>query len=124
VPPDTVGTSWGEEHPTNGETEASWQQWETSLGVPVTVNDDQDWGKAVITAGTPAFGPVVDRGDATLTMLEVDRNRYDTGDGTVVIKIRGDVNSFSKFAGSPNWQVYTKPIVANWRYVQLRLEEG
>jgi hypothetical protein len=78
----------------------------------------------VVTAGTPIFGPVVDRGDTSLKVFRVEVDRYGSSSGSYVVKYRGDVNSFSQLAGSPTWHVYTKPTVLAWRYVQLRLEEA
>ena len=115
---------WGEENPTQGESEESWQEWETAPGFPVTVTGDADWGRASIEVGTPAYGPVVDRGDSALKVFRVQVDRYGSSSGSYVVKYRGDVDSFGKFDISPNWHVYTKPTVLAWRYVQLRLEEA
>jgi len=77
---------------------------------------------AVVTAGTPAYGPVVDRGDTSLRVFRVERDRYATGNGEGVLKIRGSVTSFGQFDGSPAWQAYGGPTVQGWRYVQLRID--
>jgi len=75
-----------------------------------------------VTVGTPAYGPVVDRGESSLRVFRVERDRYATGNGQGVIKIRGDANLFGKFDISPNWQIYGGPTVQSWRYVQLRID--
>jgi hypothetical protein len=107
-----------------GEQEDSWQEWETSAGVPATVTGDADWGRLQVVVGTPAYGPVIDRGDSALKVFRVEVDRYGSSSGTYVVKYRGDVSPFGKFDISPNWYVYTKPTALSWRYVQLRLEEA
>lgn len=78
----------------------------------------------VVDAGVPIVSPVIDRGDSALKVFRVEVDRYGSSSGNYVVKYRGDQNSFSPLAISPNWHVYTKPTALAWRYVQLRLEEA
>ena len=112
------GICWGEENPDPGEEAKSWQYWEVTAGVKVTVDGDADWGKCSIPLYDIVRGDVVDLGSAESRTFTATVNKYGTGD-TPLVHVRGSATSFARFDESPSWS--TLPTVQAWRYVQLRM---
>ena len=117
-----MGFAWGEETPDAGEEPASWQLWQETLGVPLTVQGDQDWGKAEVPTGTPVYGAVVNYGSSIQRTWTVTKDKYEAGSGDVTIRIRGSSTSFDQHDGTPSWSVYSGPTQQTWQYVQLRMD--
>jgi len=119
APEDAI--AWGEEIP-DGEEAKSWQYWEVSAGVGITVQGDADWGKAEVADGTPVYGDVVNIGDSNTRTYTVTRDKYGSGSGNVSLYIRGDTTPFTQHAGTPSWNLYSTPTEQDWQYVQLRID--
>lgn len=122
APEDSI--AWGEESPDAGTEPLSWQRWQTAADTPVTVDGDPDWGSCEVNEGTPAYGDVIDTGDALTKEFTVTTNVYDTGTGDAVISVRGSDTVFAQHDLTPAWTGYAAPITRDWRYVQLKMEQG
>ena len=112
--------TWGHT-PVDADEEAQeWPRFQTAVDTPITVSGDPDWGKAVISDGTPGRSNVLNLGDSNARTFTIIQNKYGTGDeGNAYI--RGSATSFAQHDGTPSWELYSTPIVRNWQYVQISI---
>lgn len=117
--------TWGEQEPSEDEEPVTWLRWQTAPDTPISVDGDPDWGDAIVVAETPIYSPVTDVGDANEKQFAIATDTYDTGSGTVTLSIRGSADPFDMHddeEDGPEWQAYSAPVIAAWRYVQVRAE--
>lgn len=113
--------AWGEELPLLGEEPERWNMWTLNDGSAVTVRGDPDWGELVLLQGETAISRVVYLSAGT-HYITINLDRYQTGDGSKVISIRGSVTAFSRLDPTPSWEVYTVPVNKVWTYIQIKIE--
>jgi hypothetical protein len=123
--PYPLALCWGEETPTDGETAKSWQTWDDGAGGAPTVSGDADWGKLSLATSAIGHGSVEEVGIPGVTRIfTITSNKYGTGSGSFVVKIRGADTIFAQDDASPSWETYSGTISRQWCFVQVRLEGG
>jgi len=88
------------------------------------ITGDADWGKVRVGSigGEYAVSEVRDLQATDEKNFTISRDAYGSGTGNVKLSIRGQLDSFLWDDVSPDWQEYTTPFNATWRYVQLKIE--
>ena len=116
---------WGEQNPSQGETAKKWSVWDDGAATPSTILGDPDWGKIYLDTSSIGHGSVENIGTTGVNRIfTITQNRYGTGVGSFVVKIRGSDTIFAQDDVNPSWETYTVPIGRQWAYVQVRLEGG
>jgi hypothetical protein len=123
--PYPIAFAWGEQNPTDGELPKSWQTWDDgAAGAPI-VSGDTDWGKLSLATSAIGHGSVEEIGAPGVTrVFTITQNKYGTGSGSFVVKIRGADTIFAQDDASPSWETYSGTISRQWCFVQVRLEGG
>jgi hypothetical protein len=115
--------AFGEQNPTQGETEVSWQTWSDGVGNVPTIDGDADWGKLNLDlSGEEGRSAVYDLGSSHARTFTLTENRYGTGGESAILEIRGhDTTIFSQNNLNLAWEEYTAPVSHTWRYIQTRV---
>jgi len=113
--------AFGEENPTHGETPVSWQTWKDAVGVLPVIIGDSDWGQLELEFGEEGRSSVYDLVNYLNKKFTLILNRYQSGQGTAVLQIRGSATSFTQNDNVVEWITYTEEYHASWRYVQVRI---
>lgn len=88
-------------------------------GIP-TVIGDQDWGQMELDITEEGRSIVWDFGNGNNRLITITENRYQAGQGTATMQIRGQAGVFLQDDVGPAWENYVAPIAKTWRFIQLR----
>lgn len=81
-----------------------------------------EWGRLIVYSGLPLVSSIVDTGDSNAKELTATLDKYGFGTGTVNVYIRGSESPFGVLDASPDWSLYSTPIMRAWRWFQMKLE--
>jgi len=118
--PQEGGLAFGEQNPTEGETEIAWNTFSDGVGGLVDVEGNPLWGKMKLNFNEQGRSNVYSYGNSMLRTYIVTRNRYGTGQGTATSYIRGSTTKFNQDDVLPVWEIYLVPIEKNWKFIQVR----
>lgn len=85
-----------------------------------TIIGDQDWGQLELDITEEGRSAVYDFGNSNNRTITVTENKYQAGQGTATLQIRGQGAAFLQDDVAPAWETYSSSVNRTWRYIQVR----
>ena len=104
-----------------GEEAESWQTWRDEVGNVPTIIGDADWGQLELEFNEAGRSKVYGFTSTVKKLFTLTTNRYQAGQGTATIQIRGSATYFTQDDNVISWIDYTAPTGYEWKFVQIRV---